>query len=657
MKKQLRTLFLFILAVAVIITAYPTATASAKPKNNGNDHHGNWKDWPDYREDWQNHWDDWNDYWQKWYDDWKKYTKDNHGNDYSEYATDYLVLVAQADGTYLAFDDMAYLSGSNKLMVRSKSLAKALGIPSKQLSGTGKHKKSSISYALNSSLKINYQYYDTSSNANYQYMGYRGVIVYSKIAKVSTLPDLSLVINLEDNPWYSQNNNNNNVTYITVKPSTVYHGSSSEYKYIEATYQSQQTSTPQLFNLSEVNAAFLADGLPSNGVYGYGYCDTAITLQGYNNANVLVGESKSPAGAFLIDFPTATQLKIIGATRNLLLDFTPVRPIVLTATSTLSFNQIAWIYPNDKYARQYFILADHMKLTPVNINYGYDYSRRMLNPTNSEPVDYANSYQRITVILKHTAAEPTPPGYYFYAEKTSQPVNNNLVVFPDTGNAVLAPDYSAKLLQMVNSLNKVGLNTYFPSKNWERQLIIKLPDNTTNTAYNLIYLDASYLNLDYFYDYYAHLHEMTHFYEATQLHYGFRFEAWTEGNAATLAKKAMDYMGVSHSDSQGTDLLDSIYATNYSFLTQDNKNNFETYYLNVTGWNASLIGYHFTDFLHDIYGKDVVSRILQKVYAANIPTGNGRNSTYDKQFTDCIKAATSSNVFSLFVEYCINKQS
>ncbi len=657
MKKQLRTLFLLILAIAVILVAYPTATASAKPKNHGNDHLGNWKDWQDDRANWQKHWDDWNDYWQKWYDDWKKYTKDNHGNDYSEYATDYLVLVAQADGTYLAYDDIAYLSSSNKLMVRAKTLAKALGISNKQLSGTGKHKKSSISYALDYKLKVYYQFYDTSSDASYQYMGYRGVIVYSKIAKVNALPSLSQVTNLEDNPWYTQNNFSNNVTYITVKPSTVYHGSYSEYKYTEATYQSQQTTTPLLFSLSEVYAAFIADGLPSTGVYGYGYCDTTITLQGYNNANVLVGESKSVTGAFLIDFPTATQLKIIGATKNLLLDFTPVKPIVLTATSSLAFNQIAWLYPNDKYARQYFILADHMKLTPVSINCGYDYSRRMLNPTNSEAVDYSNSYQRMTVILKHTVAEPTPSGCYFYAEKTSQPINSSLVVFPDTGSAVLAPDYNTKLLQMVNSLNKVGLNTYYPSKNWGRQLIIKLPDNTTNTAYNLIYLDPSYLNLDNFYDYYAHLHEMAHFYEATQLHYGFRFEAWTEGNAATLAKKTMDYMGVSHSDSQGTDLLDSIYSTNYSFLTQDNKNNFETYYLNVTGWNASLIGYHFTDFLKDIYGNDVVYRILQKVYVANIPTGYGRNSTYDKQFTDCIKAATSSNVFNMFVEYCINKQS
>jgi len=655
MKKQARTLFLLILVIAVIFTAYPTATAFGKSRNHGYEQHGNWRDLHDSRENWQKHWDDWNDYWRSWYEDWQKCTEDNDG--YSEYGTDYLVLVAQTDGTYLAYDDIAYLSGGNKLMVRSKSLAKALGISSKQLSGTGKQKKSSISYALNSSLKVYYQYYDTSSDASYQYMGYRGVIVYSKTAKVNTLPVLSQVTNLEDNPWYSQNTNNNNVTYLTVKPSTVYHGSYSEYKYTEATYQIQQTTTPLLFNLSEVYAAFIADGLPSNGVYGYGYCDTAITLQGYNNANVLVGESKSAAGAFLIDFPNATQLKIIGVAKNLLLDFTPVKPIVLTSTSVLSFSQISWLYPNDKYARQYFILADHMKLTPVNINCGYDYSRRMLNPTNSEAVDYANSYQRITVILKRTVTEPIPSGCSFYAEKTSQQVNNSRVVFPDTGSAVLAADYSAKLLQMVDSLNKVGLNTYFPSKNWERLLTIKLSDNTANTAYTLIYLDSSYLNLDYFYDYYAHLHEMTHFYEATQLHYGFRFEAWAEGNAATLAKKTMDYMGVSHSDPQGKDILDGIYATNYSFLTQDNKNNFETYYLNVTGSNASLIGYHFTDFLQDIYGKDVVYRILQKVYAANIPTGNGRNSTYDKQFIDCIKAATSSNVFKLFVEYCINKQS
>jgi hypothetical protein len=147
---------------------------------------------------------------------------------------------------------------------------------------------------------------------------------------------------------------------------------------------------------------------------------------------------------------------------------------------------------------------------------------------------------------------------------------------------------------------------------------------------------------------------MTHYYESTKLYYGFRFEAWSEGNATSLAIKTMDNLKISYLDSLGKNYFDSLYATNYSFLTKDNRNNFEAYYLSATGWNATVTGYHFNQFLRDTYGSDIISRILAKVSAANIPTSAGRNSTYDKQFTDCIKAVTSPKVFQLFVEYCID---
>jgi hypothetical protein len=278
----------------------------------------------------------------------------------------------------------------------------------------------------------------------------------------------------------------------------------------------------------------------------------------------------------------------------------------------------------------------------------------MLTINNNDDPDNANSYQRITAVLKSPYTELISPYCYVNVQPSGTGINNSLVVFSDTGNAVLATDYEKQLTTMITSLNSCGLNVYYPSTNWNRQLVMKLNDNTANTAYSYIMVDAYTLNLDHYYDYYAHLHEMAHFYEATQQHYGFRFAAWTDGNATNLAKDAMDKMSVNYRDKNGYDLIDQMYQTNYSFLTQDNKNNFEAYYLNATGWEATLIGYHFTDFLQDVYGSDVVYRILDKVYAANIPENYGRNSTYDKQFTDCIKAVTYQNVFQLFVDYCVN---
>ena len=674
MKRNLKKLILFLLIFAIIISTYPAAAVTAEKRGHHKDReegydkweedYGDWEDFRYNQEDWADNSGDWNNYWQKWYEYWQEYMDEKGWTYYSEEVESYLVLVAQPNGTYLAYEDIAYLNSRNQLVVETKPVSKALGISYKQLAGNKKNR--TVKYTTLKNFNINCMYYNTKKDAYYQFMGYRGVIIYSTISKVNALPSLSLVTNLEDNPWYQQGNNNNNnnsnsnnnITAVTVKPSTVYHGSFSEYKYTEATYQTQQSSTQLLFNLSEVYAAFATDGLPSSGVFGSGHCDTSLTLQGYNSTNTLVGELKTSPGEFLINFPNANQLKIIGEAKNLFLDFTPVMPIVLTNTTSLAFNQIGWIYPKDANARQYFLLADHMKLTPVGINCTYDYSRRKLNPLNTEDVNYAGTWQRVTVILKHFSYEAFPSNSYFLAEKTSTApyINNTLVLFQSKGNAAVASDYPTKLVQMIGSVNAVGRDIYFPSSSFGRQLVIKLPDSTT-PAYSNAYitLDPSSLDLDNYEDYYIHMHKMAHFYEASQPHYSFT-AAWSEGIAASLAEKAINNLGISHTDAKGYDLLAKKFETDYSFLTEDNKNNFEAYYLNATDNNATIVGYQFTRFMQDFYGSDVVYRILQKVYAANIPTDKGRNSTYDKQFTDCIKAATNPDVFQLFIKYRVNKQ-
>ena len=74
---------------------------------------------------------------------------------------------------------------------------------------------------------------------------------------------------------------------------------------------------------------------------------------------------------------------------------------------------------------------------------------------------------------------------------------------------------------MISSINATGLNTYFSSNHWNRQLVMKLSDNTINTTYSNIIVNPAALDLNYFYDYYLHLHEMVHFYEAERHYYGF----------------------------------------------------------------------------------------------------------------------------------------
>jgi len=672
MKKLLNSILALSLAAAMLFSAFPASLVFAKTHTKDNSFYG-------------------------WYDKYQQKCKDTDDDDDDDWG-DYLVLVGQPNGTYLGYDDIAFFSDGNNIMVKAKLLANALGLTYQNYINYGHHRKKGCTISLNNdtyvyyrnsktyyfydynnitgqtscirltsphklsvsenynalhastlSNLVNYQYYDTSGVSGYLSLGYRGVLVYNRYSPITALPDLSAVTSVDDSTT-----GNNTVVNITVKPSIIMNTSYSDINFVEATQSTVQSSAPLIFDLSEVLANFKAYHLPSDGIYGYGCCDTAITLQALDKNGYVIGELKTTGSDFLINFPSAVKLKVTGEVKNMMLDFTPVKPIVITDTTKLAFNQISWLYASDGFARQYFVIADYMSFSLENVFSAYALSRKPLDFKTFNDLDCANSYQRITAVFKSPYTEPTSPYSYINAQKTKKSISNALVLFSDTGTAVLASDYETKLLSMISTLTSNGVNTYYPGANWNRQLVMKLPDSTANTAYNYISLDPSFLNLDYFYDYYIHLHEMTHFYESTQPHYGIRFAAWTDGNATTLAKKTLDTLKIAHTDSTGKDFFDTLYATNYSFLTQDNKNNFEAYYLNASGLNATLIGYHFTDFLQDTYGSDIIYRIMEKVYAANITVTAERNSTYDKQFTDCIKSVTSQNVFQLFVEYCVN---
>lgn len=606
----------------------------------------------------------------------------------------YLVLIGQANGTYTALTNIASASSDHTVMVKLKPLCTALGLSYEDNWGGWKSKGCIISlgqsknvylkdkkyyyhYDCSSTYKkyntkkyhtkskqlifqneymadcsslstlVSYQYYDTFGINAYSSLGYAGVIVYNRYSAITKLPDISTVTNLSSQ---SNNSSNNN---IAIKPVTSSDSSYNSIKYIEANYSTLQSNNNVLLDLSEVLNAFSSYGLPFDGIYGYGNCDTAITLTGVNKNGYSVGSLKTTGGEFSVNLPGAVKLIISGEQKNLMIDFMPVKPIVITDTARIPMNQISWLYPSDRYARQYFVVSEYKRFYPENITSPYSLSRRLLDVSCKDKPDYANAYQRITAVFLSPYTEMTSPNCYINVQKTNNMINNSLVSFSNPGYAVLAADYEKKVIAMISSLNSNGTKIYYPADNFKRQLIMKLPDNSANTAYSYITVDTSWLNLDNFMDYYNHLHEMTHFYEAAKPHYGFRFAAWADGNAANLAKRAMDTLGVNHKDPQGVDYFDSMFATNYNFLTQSDRNNFEACYLNASGWNATIIGYHFTNFLQDMYGSDVIYRILEKVYAAGIPTGPGRNSTYDKQFTDCIKAVTSQNVFQLFVEYCV----
>lgn len=662
--KVLRVVLVIVLAVSVLFQALPGTYVSAKPKAHQQD---------------------------------KKPKKPKKEHPKEKKPDKYLVLIGQGNGTYKAFDDIAFLTSKDKVMVKAKPLAEVLGLTYESSSGFWLTKGCSLGlnnrkniytrnqktyyvydYSKNSrqpsikkhtaaykqivhqnynavhcatlSTLVNYKYFDTTKVKDYSTRSYAGVVVYSKYASTTKLPALKSIVSWNDKSTKPDNNKPGDPISITLSPSSYQNG---DVKLVEASYYTSQSDKALSLDLTAVLSAFKTIGLPSDGIYGYGNCDTVVTIEAFNSSGYSLGSVKTTGAEFGISFPGATKLLITGTQKNLTLDFTPVIPIAITTDMKLSFSQIPWIYGADGYPRQYFVLSENMRIRLENVSSSYVLQRKILDHGNYSDPDNANAYQRVTFVLKGNYEEAYSAYRYLDIAKSKKGLSNSSFVFSDIGNATLAQNYESQLISMITSIKSTGTKVYYPGTNFDRQLVMKLSDKTENKDYSYIMLEPSSLDLNIFHDYYQHLHEMAHYYEATKPHYGFRFEAWRDGNAVTLAKKTMDSLKINYKDSQGIDFFDSIYTTNYSFLTSEDKKNFEAYYLNATGVNATIIGYQFTKFLQDTYGSDIIYKIMEKVYAANIPTNAGRNSTYDKQFTDCIKSVTSQKVFQLFVQYCI----
>lgn len=662
--KVLHVVLVILLAISVLFQVLPGTYVSAKPKSHHQD---------------------------------KKPKKPKKEPPKEKKPDKYLVLIGQGNGTYKAYDDIAFLTSKDKVMVKAELLAEVLGLTYESSTGFWLTKGCSLGlnnrkniytrnqktyyvydYSKNSrhpsikmhtaaykhivhqnynavhcatlSTLVNYKYFDTTKVKDYSTRNYAGVVVYSKYASATKLPALSSIVNWNDKNTKPDSPKPGDTISITVTPSTYQNG---DVKLVEASYYISQSDKALSLDLTSVLSAFKAIGLLSDGIYGYGSCDTAVTIEAFNSSGHSLGSIKTSGDEFGISFPGASKLLITGKPKNLTLDFTPVMPIAITTDMKLSFSQIPWVYGADGYPRQYFVLSGYMRIRLENVSASYVLQRKILSQINYSDPDYANAYQRVTFVLKGGYEEAYSSNRYLDIAKTKKSLSNSLYIFTDTGNATLAQNYESQLISMITSIKTTGSKVYYPSANFDRQLVMKLSDKTENKDYSYIMLEPSSLDLNIFHDYYLHLHEMAHFYEATKPHYGFRFEAWRDGSAVTLAKKTMDNLKISYKDSQGIDFFDSIYSTNYSFLTPEDKKNFEAYYLNATGVNATIIGYQFTKFLQDTYGSDIIYKIMEKVYSSNIPTNAGRNSTYDKQFTDCIKAVTSPKVFQLFVEYCI----
>ncbi|TAH75048.1 MAG: hypothetical protein EWM47_00645 [Anaerolineaceae bacterium] len=578
----------------------------------------------------------------------------------------YLLIFEQKDGTYKTFDNLVYKTSNNYLLVKAKSTAKALGL--KYQNGNGLNKGCKISlgskqltytrnsktyyYSSEGSIKkmlANYKqvliastnmvhystlsafygcsYFNTEQNEGYNSNGYKGVIVYSAKQKNPTLPNAGTLFGININASLYQHE---------------YGGYSAPV--ISASFSIDDGAGNLKLNLSNVLDTYRKNKLPSDGVYGYGYCEENIIIEGINNKGEMVGKSDIKNKNFIVDFPGAQTLKISGKIKNLNIGFTPEKPIVITDSITYLPKDIDWLSP-DGCTRKYFVLPPYTVFNFYNwiTQVAYTHNFNVLEK-NQESNEFNSSYQLLSIIF-FTAPEPFIAGEGFGIQfkiwdKTID--NPNVLVYDSTINSQ-SKNYETELNKMIKALKKVGLNKYFNNTIMKSKMIIKVKDGVPTGGHTGITVEPDDTNLDDQFDYYVHLHEMTHYYEGQRYHYGFNIKAWAEGNAMTLAEKAMNEMNIN---------TESFYTFNrpVSHLINANKNNFEDYYLSISGDDAYIIGYNFTKFLNNTYGDDTVYRILENVYKKDIPAYDAKKTKYDQLFADCIKEATSKDVFDRFVE-------
>lgn len=582
----------------------------------------------------------------------------------------YLVVVREYDGTYKGYDDLIYETKDKNLLIKAKPIAEALGLTYKE--GNGNKKSYTIANGINklaftsnskkyvfykgkiaskrtapykaSYIKsyemihytalsdlINCSYYASNKAPQYINYGYSGVIIYDYYNLNPKLPEASEVFE------------------TSVKPEIM--ATSSSAAMILASFSIKDGPSELTLDLSEVLDTYKKKSLPYDGVYGYGNCDGVINIQAVDGSGITLGTIATTGKEFMVDFPGAQKLIVTGEVKNLMISFTPVKPIIITDTVLFATSEINWLSP-DGNARQYFILPPYTQFNFYNyvVQTAYSTYRQSLEYGNTEPEEFSSGYQMLALIFYRDINEfraATDCGVEFrIVEKV---INRSNVLVYDTKDNKEADNYEAELLRMREGLKTAGLNKYFPSTAWDKTLTIKIKNGVEYGGPDDVSIQPGDTDLNETYDYVVHLHEMTHFYEQ-QIHgYGIFVTAWAEGNAISLSKLALKTMKI---DENG---VYNQYNTNWSFLTEADKTDFEKFYLTVKGWNAYITGYHFNCYLRENYGDDVIYRILQKASSTDLPYNKGKSDAWSKQFAECIKAETSQNVFSDFIKKYVMK--
>ena len=382
---------------------------------------------------------------------------------------------------------------------------------------------------------------------------------------------------------------------------------------------------------SKVAKAYKSKKFPMDGIFGYGECSGKLTVQPLDAKGHSVGKVRTIHGNFLINFPSAAKLRIKGNS-DISINFIPTKPLLITDDTTVNSENLKWIKQPGGMLMTYVILAEGIIYVPSSYE---SYFPGIL------PIRGDTSYHAVEIQF---SGEPTSDLVF---KKLNKLIESPKLLFYGFDKSKLYADYEEKLTNINDLVIKTG-GSFLPGYIFDKQVFIEESGDYTFSggAAKGIALTSNVLGLAEPDDYYDHVMSFVNYYCYQDLHYGMKIAAWDYGIRSTFVQEVMNALA------QPDVKMFIANFIGHVDISDEDKKKFEDYYVNAPGNEAPLLGYQFTRYLREVYGENVVLRITKNIYKAGIYERNSKN---DKKFLDCIKTATSKDVFDKFVKSYLNQ--
>jgi len=409
-----------------------------------------------------------------------------------------------------------------------------------------------------------------------------------------------------------------------------------------------------LLDMKNTNKDFKNEGYPINGVYASVYSEKTLVIEGIDSKGTSLG-SVTKKGKFYLGFEKAVKLRITNPNdTHYIINLYPVKPLVITKTGTYDYDDFTWHKLKDGNIRAHVVFA----LENSYINYTDD---------TEKAKEAAHSTIVESGYLPYNTGKELDPDMmgawkdgFIYAKSVKEVENlkglkisvNQYKVYVDEsdvfiyGNAglILSEDHLEKLATYREIVTNIGTKQYFPMKSiWDKPLRIRFHTFGSQASKKLIYISKDL----FAYDVDTILHEYTHYFHLESQDYGCLISAWTEGSADALAEEGMKELGADT----------TYYYANHSQvreISEADLKDFENYFINVGYSDCYAVGYTFIRFIQKEYGNTIMYKINENIQK-NIPNPTSdnldsimRDAKSDKAFIQCIKDATSEDVFERF---------